>query len=70
MFERQNWHRKGHGNYCINSYGYAFSHSDASINCQNSLFGFKKGDTLNFEYNPVKGTLKVYKGFRRFQMNI
>lgn len=38
MFENWGWRYVGHGHYCITSYGFAYSHSDASMNFKRKSF--------------------------------
>lgn len=59
--EMSSWGRIGHGHYCMFSFGNVYSHIDKKVNCADSFFAFKKGDTVNFEYDRNKGKFKITK---------
>lgn len=61
QFEEWYWGHLGHGIYCINSNGLAYSHSDANLNVRKTPIKYSVRDVLNFNYHPEKGILAVNK---------
>lgn len=71
MFEKWDWWNVGHGHYCVQSYGFVYSHSDANVNNKQKSFGFKKDDVLQFKFDSIKGKFTLTKNnSKKYEMNV